>query len=271
MNLFSAASFILLSSTASSASGSNIHRDEIENEHGEQQSLRNLALRSGEVTSQNNGQDLERDEIDDIFEEIDDGMYDILADSYNQLTNEINSALLVANPDLEEEGLVYAREAFMEFLKEDNDVPDADDTGEEEDEDEDEGEGEGEDVTAFGAVADGLGGGAGASVGSDLMDEVWEEPNDNGGMQRGRSYGRTTYRKYEHKGCRNSHRGKGSSHHEYNLYYHFSSSSCKSKCNSLGRDCYGYEYHSDDKKCEVWKVPVKHVQYVHGLDCYIKN
>ena len=269
MNLFSAACFIHLSSTASSASGSTIRRDKIENEHGEQQSLRNLALRSEEAMSTSNDQDLESNELNDIFEDINDGVYDSLADSYNQLTDEINSALLVVNPDLEEESLAYAREAFMEFLKEDNDVPDdADNTRfpskvpvEEED----------EDGTAFGDIADGLDGGDRASVGSGSIEEVWEEPNDNGGMQRGRSYGRITYHKYEHKGCRNSHGGKGSKHHEFDLHYHFSSSSCKRKCNSLGRQCYGYEYSSHDMKCEVWRVPVKHVQYVHGLDCFVKD
>ena len=44
----------------------------------------------------------------------------MIADMYNQLTEEINGALLEASPDLEEEELAYAREAFMEFLKEEN-------------------------------------------------------------------------------------------------------------------------------------------------------
>ena len=42
----------------------------------------------------------------------------MIAGTYNQLTKEINGALLGASPDLEEEEVAYARETFTEFLKE---------------------------------------------------------------------------------------------------------------------------------------------------------
>lgn len=89
------------------------------------------------------------------------------------------------------------------------------------------------------------------------------------GMQRS-YYSYYQYSKYRNKGCRTYHGGKGSSHHEFDLYYHVSRATCERKCNGLGRHCYGYEY-SHSGKCEVWRVPIHKTQYVNGLDCYIRH
>lgn len=74
------------------------------------------------------------------------------------------------------------------------------------------------------------------------------------GMQRS-YYSYYQYSKYRNKGCRTYHGGKGSSHHEFDLYYHVSRATCERKCNSLGRHCYGYEY-SHSGKCEDRKSVV---------------
>jgi hypothetical protein len=79
------------------------------------------------------------------------------------------------------------------------------------------------------------------------------------------------YYKYPRKGCRNKHGQKGSEHHEFDVYFQKSRHSCESKCNKLGYECYGYEFGVHDKKCEIWRVPIYDVEYVKGLDCYVKN
>ena len=44
----------------------------------------------------------------------------------------------------------------------------------------------------------------------------------------------------------------------------------REKCLYKGNYCYGYEYGSSGR-CEIWKVPIHKVSYVHGLNCYIKQ
>ena len=107
----------------------------------------------------------------------------------------------------------------------------------------------------------------------ETSESIDEEPGGNydGMRTRGWSGNYSPYNKYHNKGCRTHYGGKGSSGHEYDLYRHVSRDYCESKCNGKGSYCYGYEYDSYGKKCEVWKVPIKKVQYVHGLNCYIKK
>ena len=103
---------------------------------------------------------------------------------------------------------------------------------------------------------------------NDTLEEVEDELDGDEGMQRG--FRLASYSKYSSKGCRNYHGDNGSSHHDYDLYRHVDRHFCKSKCNKLGHQCYGYEY-SHSGKCEVWRVPIYYVEYVHGLECYIKH
>jgi hypothetical protein len=79
------------------------------------------------------------------------------------------------------------------------------------------------------------------------------------------------YFKYKNKGCRNTHGEKGSKHHEFDLYLHKTRHFCESKCNDLDYGCYGYEYGFHNEKCKIWRVPIYDVEYVKGLDCYIKD
>ena len=83
----------------------------------------------------------------------------------------------------------------------------------------------------------------------------------------------SSYFVFENKGCRTSHGWKGSAGHEYDLYMHTSLHDCQAKCTHAGGMCYGYEHDYWSNKCEVWKVFIdKHrLEYVHGLDCYIKT
>jgi len=241
MNLLSKACIVLLSSNASVAFGSTGS----EKEHGKEQSGRNLGLRGGEMKGDDASDEVINERISNLFDDVDDEMYDLVAMSYNRLSDEINSALLDVNPDLDEEGLAYARDAFLDFLQDDNDVPD--DTV-------DDPEGEAKDEHML-----------------DILQDINEESNVDGSMTHTRGWGHTSYyRKKENKGCRNYQGKRGRSGKDYDLYNHVSKSYCESKCDGLSH-CYGYEYSSHDSKCEIWRVPIRHVQFVHGLDCYIKN
>eukprot|EP01083_Nonionella_stella_P260627 888386_1 len=224
MNLLSKACLVLLSSNASVAFGSTGS----EKEHGREQSSRNLGLRGGEMIGEDASDEIMDNRISNLFEKVDDEMYDLLAVLYNQLSDEISSTLLEENPDLDEEGLAHAREAFLGFLQDDNDVPD-DTNYDPEDEAED------EDIF-------------------DSLEEVIEESNADGSMKRTRGgWAHTSYHKRGNKGCRNYKGKKGRSGKDYDLYKHVSKSYCESKCNGSGY-CYGYEYSSYDSKCEIWKV-----------------
>jgi len=237
MNLLSKAVLVLLSSNASVAFSSTSS----EKEHGKEQSCCTLGLRSDEMIGKDASKEVIDDRIIDLFERVDDEMYDLLAVSYNRLSDKISNALLEVDPDLNEEGLAYARDVFLNFLQDDNDVPD--DTN---DDPEDEAE--------YGDTFDSL----------DL-----EESNGDGSTKRTRGgWGHTSYRKKRNKGCRNYKENKGRSGMDYDPYNNVSKSYCESKCNGSGY-CYGYEYYSYDRKCEIWRVPIHHVEHVHGLDCYI--
>ena len=78
------------------------------------------------------------------------------------------------------------------------------------------------------------------------------------------------YSKYRNKGCRNWHGEKGSRRNDFDLYNHVDKSYCKRQFDKLKHQCYGYEY-SKNGKCEVWRVPIYYVEYVNGLDCYVKH
>ena len=81
----------------------------------------------------------------------------------------------------------------------------------------------------------------------------------------------TEFKTYTNKGCRLSNGGKGRSPDQYDVYYNIHSHhACKEKCLYKGNYCYGYEYGSSGR-CEIWKVPIRKVSYVHGLNCYIKQ
>lgn len=102
------------------------------------------------------------------------------------------------------------------------------------------------------------------SVSDDYYDDDDDEADDDHDDE-------NEYYKYHGKGCRNKHGDKGSKHHDFDLYFHKSRHFCESKCNNLGHKCYGYEYAFHDEKCEIWRVPIYDVEYVKGLDCYVKN
>jgi hypothetical protein len=106
---------------------------------------------------------------------------------------------------------------------------------------------------------------------NDALEKVEDEYEFDGDEGRQRGWGGVSYSSYRNKGCRNYHGDKGSSHYDYDLYHHVDHDFCRSKCDYLGQHCYGYEYDSYSKKCEIWKVPIYSVEYVHGLDCYIKH
>eukprot|EP01083_Nonionella_stella_P093130 260845_1 len=253
MKFLSAACVLLLSSNASVVFGSNIQGAELEQGQRKQQSTRALGLRSGEIVGDDTSEKPmdDTDIVSELFNKLDDEDYDLLARSYNDLSDDIEIALLQVNPDLTEEDLVYAREAFVDFLENDNDVPDTTpdtslpssefDTAEED-----------------------------GSDGID-MDTLEKVDDELAGNDRDRQRGLASYNKHWNKGCRNYHGGKGSSGHDYDLYRHATHDYCKSKCNGLGHKCHGYEYDSHNRKCEVWRGRIQYVQYVHGLDCYIKR
>ena len=118
MNLLSKACIVLLSSNASVAFGSTGS----EKEHGKEQSGRNLGLRGGEMKGDGVSDEVINERISNLFDDVDDEMYDLVAMSYNRLSDEINCELLDVNPGLDKEGLAYARDVCLDFLQDDNDT-----------------------------------------------------------------------------------------------------------------------------------------------------
>jgi len=166
-------------------------------------------------------------------------MYDLVAMSYNRLSDEINSELLDVNPGLDKEGLAYAREVCLDFLQDDNDtLNDTIDDPKDEAEDED----------TF-----------------DSLQDISEESNVDGSMTRMRGWGLSSYHMKGNKRYCNYQGERGHSGKVY-VYNHVTKSICESKGNGLGH-CYGYKYYLNDSKCEIWRVPIHHVHYVHGLYC----
>lgn len=239
MKITSTASILLLSSKISVGFGSSIQGSQLkQKEQRQQQPIRALQLRSGEASGDSASKDLMDDVINELFRDIDDEAYDRIAYFYNQLSIGIDTALLQVNPDIDEEDLVGLREVFVDLLEDDNDASEGD-------------EGYGIDIDTLEKVPDDLAGNA-------------------SGRQRG--WGQASYYKqYRDKGCRDNHGGKGHKGHDYDLYRHSTHDYCKSKCDGLGNHCYGYEYSSQSHKCEIWRVPIHYVDYVHGLDCFIKK
>ena len=79
---------------------------------------------------------------------------------------------------------------------------------------------------------------------------------------------------FEHMGCRTSDGKKGSKWTgQFDIFNNVSRDTCKTKCLGSERVCFGYEYSSHWKRCEVWKVHIDSIklEYVDGLDCYIKK
>ena len=87
-----------------------------------------------------------------------------------------------------------------------------------------------------------------------------------------------SYFEFENKGCRTSRGEKGRAGSDYDLYKNMPLWQCKEKCMRMdnskftGGLCYGYEHDSSSNKCEVWKdfIDMNRLEYVRGLDCYIK-
>ena len=244
MKILSAASIFLISSKISAAFGSSIQRSQLEQkEQRQQQHIRALQLRSREAVGDSSREEPMDDVINELFRDISDESYDRIANFYNQLSIGIDTALLQVNPDIDEEDLLGFREAFVDFLEDDNDV------------------------SEFAGITEGDGG---DEVDIDTLEKVEGGlVGNDGGRQRG--WSQASYHKYWNKGCRDKHRGKGRSGYDYDLYRHSSHEYCKSKCNGLGNHCYGYEYSSHSDKCEIWWVPIHYADNVHGLDCYVKN
>jgi len=115
-NLFQATFFITLSSSTSSSTGADL-------EEGKHQPHIYHALQTKENLDVNASKEPMVGEISDLFKDLKDEAYDLIANYYDQLSDEIRSAILCVNPDLNEESLAYVRGAFMDFIKEDNDIP----------------------------------------------------------------------------------------------------------------------------------------------------
>ena len=95
-----------------------------EKEQRQQQPTRTLQLRSGEAVVGSTSEEPMDDVVDGLFRDIEDEAYDRITNSYNQLSFGIDTALLQVNPDIDEEDLVYFRQIFIDFLEDENHVPD---------------------------------------------------------------------------------------------------------------------------------------------------
>ena len=79
---------------------------------------------------------------------------------------------------------------------------------------------------------------------------------------------RNSYDRYSNRGCRNRNGGQGWNGNGWSWYPDISRRACQNKCNNLGENCFGYEY--GHRHCEVWKTPIFSVEFVSGLDCYVR-
>ena len=88
-------------------------------------------------------------------------------------------------------------------------------------------------------------------------------------------YGMTThnFRLYRDDGCRTRSGDKGSRGSDFDLFKGVHRDFCEDKCLRLGYLCFGYEYNSDRKRCEVWRVQIgtSKLEYAGGTDCYVRN
>jgi len=125
MKLISVASILVLSSEIGVGFGFSIRGTVLkEKEQRQQQPTRTLQLRSGEAVVGSTSEEPMDDVVDGLFRDIEDEAYDRITNSYNQLSFGIDTALLQVNPDIDEEDLVYFRQIFIDFLEDENHVPD---------------------------------------------------------------------------------------------------------------------------------------------------
>jgi len=90
---------------------------------------------------------------------------------------------------------------------------------------------------------------------------VWRAANDPAPK-------RYDFKLYSNKSCRTKSGRRGDAETR-TLYKNRSWSWCKDTCLGFGYTCYGYAYHLEYGRCEIWRVPIS-TAHDPGFDCFVK-